>query len=101
MSTLGEILEQLSDSAEIHALLLEANDLSALSEFHRAADEQCADPCDLARGAVYAFLNGASDEDWVKLMGKMQGVLSPAGICLSEMISWSLARPTASSCSHD
>ncbi|MFZ1992374.1 MAG: hypothetical protein WAW96_21680 [Alphaproteobacteria bacterium] len=99
MSTLGEILEQLSDSAQIHALLLEADNLSALSEFCSAADEQGGDPCDLAHTAVQAFLNKASDEDWVKLMGKMQGALSPAGTCLSEMISWSLARSGTCSCS--
>lgn len=92
MSTLGEILAGLSDRSEVIALLAEAGDVVAIAGINSAADASGRNPCDLAIEAVQAFTEKANDEAWVKLVGRIQDADSPGAACLSEIISWSLAR---------
>jgi hypothetical protein len=92
MSTLGEILSDLSDPSAVIALLIEAGDSAAITGLNAAADASGRDPCDLAIDAVHAFTERADDEAWVKLVGRIQNAESPGAACLSEIISWSLAR---------
>lgn len=90
MTTLGEILARLSDRDEILSLLAESGDLEALAGFAaQTASER--DASDAVIEAVNAFTARASDEDWIKLMGRLQGASSPAAACLAEMMAWSLA----------
>lgn len=92
MSMLGEILARLRDRSEIYVLLVEAGDLSALAALERAAACAARDPCELALDAVHSFTETADGEAWTKLIGRIQDAESPGAACLSEMISWSLAR---------
>lgn len=92
MSTLGEILTGLQDRSEVIALLAEAGDVATIAGIASAADASGRDPCDLAIEAVHAFTEMASDEAWVKLIGRIQDADSPGAACLSEIVSWSLAR---------
>ena len=92
MSTLGEILSDLSDHSAMIALLTEAGDSAAIAGLNSAAGASGRDPCELAIDAVHAFVEKADDEAWLKLVGRIQNVESPGAACLSEIISWSLAR---------
>lgn len=92
MSTLGEILSSLQDRSEVFALLAEAGDITTIASVNAAAAASGRDPCDLAMDAVEAFTQKADDEAWVKLIGRIQNAESPGGACLSEIITWSLAR---------
>lgn len=92
MSMLGEVLDRLTDRSEVFALLTEAEELGVIARLNEAAENSAQDPCNIALDAVRAFAGRANDEAWVKLMGRIQGAQSPAGACLAEMISWSLAQ---------
>ena len=92
MTTLGEVLTQLQDRSEVYALLAEAGDIAMISRLNDAAAASAQDPCDVALDAVQAFTERANEEAWVKLMGRLREAQSPGAACLSEMISWSLAR---------
>lgn len=92
MSTLGEILAHLQDPSEIYSLLVEAGDLGVLATLNQVAAASATDPCDLALEAVQSFTNSADEEAWVRLIGRIRDADSPGAVCLSEMISWSLAR---------
>lgn len=91
MNTLGEILEQLGDPAEVHRLIVEAGDLSMLARLDKAAGDKGINAGDLALEAVEAFTRQADDEAWVKLIGRIQDAGAPAAACLSEMLRWALA----------
>jgi hypothetical protein len=99
MSTLGEILDRLHDRAQVYEILAVSGDLPLIAELDQIAhqldqiaQQEDGDPCDLALHAVQAFTSKADDEAWVKLISRLQNSHSPAGTCLSEMITWSLAR---------
>lgn len=92
MNTLGEILAHLQDPSEVYSLLVEGGDLDALATLNQAATASATDPCDLALDAVQSFTESADEEAWVKLIGRIRDADSPGAACLSEMISWSLAR---------
>lgn len=92
MSTLGEILSSLHDRSEVYSLLAEAGDITVIADINTAADAAGRDPCELALDAVQAFTQKANDEAWVKLIGRVQNADSPGAACLSEIVSWSLAR---------
>jgi hypothetical protein len=92
MSTLGEVLSRLNDPAEIVALLAEAGDIAAIAGINNLAASSGENACELALDAVQTFTAKATDEAWVKLIGRIQNADSPAAACLSEMISWSIDR---------
>ncbi len=92
MSTLGEIITRLSDRSEVFTLLAEAGDIKVIADLNKAARISAQDPCELALEAVQTFTEKANDEAWVKLIGRIQSAKSPGAACLSEMVSWSLAR---------
>ena len=91
MSTLGEILGQLRDRSQIYEILAGSGNIPLIAELDRIGGAANDDPCEFALHAVQAFTSEADDEDWVKLIGRIQNSPSPAGTCLSEMIAWSLA----------
>jgi hypothetical protein len=90
VGTLGEILARIDDGADLSSLLAQIpnTDLVEKLEAHAAATEQ--QPAELARQAVRAFANGADDEAWLKLVGRVQDAPSPAAACLTEMLTWAL-----------
>lgn len=92
MTTLGEVLDRLSDRAEVYQMLADSGDVVLISRLNQAADEAQEDPCEVALHAVRAFTERADDEAWVRLIGQVQDASSPAGTCLREMIVWSMER---------
>lgn len=92
MSTLGEILTRLQDRSEIYDLLAGAGDLAVIADINATAENAGRDPCEIALDAVHDFTQNADDAAWVKLIGRIQDADSPGAACLSEIVSWSLAR---------
>lgn len=90
MTTLGEILARLDDRSEIYRILMESGNAPLVAKLDNMTDEADSDPCAVALGAARDFLAKADDEAWVKLIGRVQDSLSPAGTCLGEMIAWAL-----------
>jgi hypothetical protein len=90
--TLGDLLGQLQDPAEIHQLLAEAGNVKLVAKLNEVAEARGCNPCDAALRAVDDFALHAEDEAWLKLVGLIQDADAPAATCLNEMIAWSLAR---------
>ena len=91
MSTLGGILEQLHDPAEVRRLIIEAGDVTMAARFDKVAGE-ISDGAAFALEAVEEFARRADDEAWGKLIGRVQNADVPAAACLSEMLQWAMAR---------
>jgi hypothetical protein len=91
MSTLGEILEQLQDPAEVRRLMIEAGDVIMAARLDKLAAEHGEDAGACALRVVEDFARRADDEAWVKLIGRVQNAQAPAAACLSEMLQWALA----------
>jgi hypothetical protein len=90
MTTLGEILDQLHDRSELYQILAASGNVPLIAKLDQLAHETDGDQCGVALRAVHAFTRKADDQSWVKLIGCVQDSKSPAGACLSEMITWSL-----------
>ena len=90
MSTMGEILEQLHDPAQVRRLIIEAGDVAMAVRFDKVAESS--DAGAFALQAVEEFTRRADDEAWVKLIGRVQNADAPAAACLSEMLQWAMAR---------
>jgi hypothetical protein len=91
MSTLGEILDQLQDPAEVRRLMIEAGDMTMAARLDKLACDPDQDAGALTSRAIEAFTKRADDEAWVKLIGLIQNADAPAAACLSEMLQWALA----------
>jgi hypothetical protein len=91
MSTLGEILDQLQDPAEVRRLMMEAGDVAMLARLDKLASDRAEDAGAFALQAIESFTQRADDEAWVKLIGRIQNAEAPAAACLSEMLQWTLA----------
>ena len=91
MSTLGEILDQLQDPAEVRRLMIEAGDVTMAARLEKLACDPGQDAGALAFEAIESFTSRADDEAWVKLIGRIQNADAPAAACLSEMLQWALA----------
>lgn len=91
MTTLGEILDQLREPSEVYQILAESGNVTLIAKLDQKASETDGDPCAAALKAVQDFAGKADAEAWVKLIGCVQDSQSPAGACLSEMITWSLS----------
>jgi hypothetical protein len=92
MSTLGEILEQMRDPAVVRRLMAEAGDKVMAARIDELARNRDGGVGKFALDAVDAFTRRAGNDDWVKLMGRIQGAESPAAACLIEMMQWTIAR---------
>jgi len=90
--TLGEILSRLHDRTEVYQFLTENGGMPLIVSLNRKAEESDCETCEIVIQAVDDFTAKADDAAWVKLIGRLQDAASPAGACLTEMISWSLTR---------
>ena len=83
---LGHALEEIRRNPEPAMLLIENFDLVTLARANIAAEVVGGSLSDLLRAAIDSFLGGASEEDWMQLVGRLQkGEGSPA-VCVNLML---------------
>ena len=95
---LGRALEEIRRHPDPLGLLAEDLDLVTLARANWAAEAAGASFSDILRAAIDSFLGGASEEDWMQLVGRLQnGESSPAG-CVNLMLRRYLREATDNGC---
>jgi hypothetical protein len=99
---LGDIIAQLDDETFAMEALVGLGDLALLAKVEGAAEAEGITPGDFAARAVQAFSDGASDEDWVSLIGVMGRTSDPGQVCLRKMVEFALRPATGAphACGH-
>jgi hypothetical protein len=99
---LGDIIARLDDEAVAMEALVGLGDLALLACVEGAAEVEGITAGEFAAQAVQAFSTGASDEDWVSLIGVMGQTSDPGQACLKKMVEFALrpAAPTPHACGH-
>ncbi len=90
MATLGEIVAHLDSGADLAYVLAQIGNPALLEKLEAKAAAAGQSPEDVAGQAVRAFANGADDDAWLKLLGKLNDTPLPAAACLKEMLAWAL-----------
>lgn len=90
MATLGEIVAQLDSGENLGQVLAQMENPALIEKLEARAAEVGRDPAQFAGEAVRAFANGADDDAWLKLLGKLNNTPLPAAACLKEMLLWAL-----------
>lgn len=90
MATLGEIIAQLDSGEHLAQVLAQIGNAALIEKLEAKAAAVGQEPVRIAGEAVRAFANGADDDAWLKLLGKLNDTPLPAAACLKEMLSWAL-----------
>lgn len=88
---LGDLIARLEDEAVAGEALMSLDDLSLVSRVGEAAARHDIQPGEYVVEAVGAFTNGASDEDWVTVIGLMSRAEDPGRVFLQRVVSYALA----------
>lgn len=98
---LGDLIARFDDNAVAMETLLAIGDLSLVARVEEAAAREGVTPGEFAVSAGHRFCDGASDDDWVSLIGVMSRTDDPGTVCLKKMLEFAL-RPVkaAESCGH-
>ena len=91
----GDILKDLQNEDAAAAALLSLGDIVLLAEVEAARRPLDEGVGEYVSGAAQRFAHLASDEDWLRLMTALEKAQSPAAICLTTMVRWSIARNAA------
>jgi hypothetical protein len=98
---LGDLITRLDDADVATETLLGMGDIVLLSRIEAAATQAGMTPGAFAAQAVGLFAEGASDEDWVSLIGVMGQTTDPGQACLKRMIEHALRpSPAGQGCGH-
>ena len=98
---LGDLIARLDDEVVALETLVGLGDLALLAEVEAAAAREGLDLGAFAAQAVGLFSSGASDDDWVTLIGQIGRAEDPGGACLKGMLAYALApAPAAPACGH-
>ena len=92
---LGDIIHNLAQEAGAEEALVSIGDIMLLATVKTECEEQGETLAEYASGSVRRFSNLASDDDWLQLMGKLDGSDDPSATCLSAMLRWSVKRDRA------
>lgn len=98
---LGDLISRLDDEVVALEALLGLGDLALLADVEAAAARQGLTPGGFAARAVSLFTTGASDDDWVSLIGTIGRAEDPGGACLKGMLAFALRpAPAGAACGH-
>jgi hypothetical protein len=95
---LGQALEEIRRSPDPMDLLAEDLDLVTLARANAAAEAAGASLSDVLRAAVDSFLGGASEEDWMQLVGRLQNGEGSPAVCVNLMLRRYLREVAADGC---
>jgi hypothetical protein len=84
---LGDIIAAFQDEAVINETLFSLGDLALTARLVALAAERNVSTGELAMESVGRFVNGASDEEWLTLIGQMSRSENPSGIFLRRVLS--------------
>jgi hypothetical protein len=79
---LGDVIARFQDEALVSEMLLSLGDLALVARVAELAAERDVSAGELAMQSVAQFANGASDEEWLTLLGQMSRVADPGAVFL-------------------
>ncbi len=84
---LGDIIASFQDDAVINETLFSLGDLALTARLVALAAENNVSAGELAMQSVGRFVTGATDEEWLTLIGQMSRSENPGGIFLRRVLS--------------
>ena len=90
---LGEVIARFEDEAFVSETLLTLDDLPLTARVATLAAENNMSAGEFAMQAIGRFVNGASDEEWLTLIGQMSRAEDPGRVFLRRALSRALPLP--------
>jgi hypothetical protein len=95
---LGDVIARFEDEAFIDEMLLSLDDLALTVRVTASAAESSMSAGEFAAQAVGQFVNGASDEEWLTLVGLMSRAGNPGQVFLRRVLANALSHPQGCGC---
>jgi hypothetical protein len=87
---LGDVIARFEDEAFVSETLVALDDLALTARITTLAAEKNVSAGELTRQALGRFVNGASDEEWLTLIGQMSRAENPGQVFLRRALSSAL-----------
>jgi hypothetical protein len=85
---LGDLLASFEDDGLAAEIALRVGDLATLNRMRQQADANGISVGEYAQSAVRRFADGATDEEWVSLIGAMGRTDDPGAVCLQRAFAY-------------
>jgi len=85
---LGDLLASFEDDAVAAETALRVGDLTTLNRMRQHAEANGISVGEYAQTAVRRFSDGATDEEWVSLLGAMGRTDDPGAVCLQRAFAY-------------
>ena len=95
---LGDVIARFEDGAFVSETLLSLDDLALTARIAASAAEIRVSAGEFAAQAVGQFVNGASDEEWLTLVGLISRADNPGEVFLRRVLSNALPRSQERGC---
>lgn len=95
---LGDVIAKFEDEAFVNETLLALDDLALTAQVITAAEENNVSPGEFAAHSVARFVNGASDEEWLTLIGLMSRADNPGQVFLRRVLSNAIRHTPGHNC---
>ena len=95
---LGDVIARFEDDAFVSETLFALDDLTLTARINAAAVEENVSAGEFAAQAVGQFVNGASDEEWLTLIGLMSRADNPGQVFLRRVLSNALPQSQGCGC---
>lgn len=84
---LGDVIIKFEDEAFVNETLFELDDLALTAQVVASAVESNVSAGEFATQSIGQFVNGASDEEWLRLIGLMSRAENPGRVFLRRVLS--------------
>jgi hypothetical protein len=88
---LGDMIEQLGDPAVADEMLLSLEPLALCVAVRECADEENLSAGEYCARSINRYISGASEEEWVTLIGQMSRCERPGVVLLKRALSAAIA----------
>ena len=95
---LGDVIARFEDDAFVSETLFALDDLALTARITAVAAEENMSAGEFATQAIGQFVNGASDEEWLTLIGLISRADNPGQIFLRRVLSNALPRSQKCGC---
>ena len=95
---LGDVFAKFEDEAFVNETLVALDDLALTARVFTSAAENNVSAGEFAAQSVGQFVNGASDEEWLTLIGLMSRADNPGQVFLRRVLSNALPHPQGCGC---
>jgi hypothetical protein len=97
---LGDLLANFDDDAVAAETALRLSDLTTLNRMRESAEANGLTLGEYAQAAIRRFADGASDEDWVSLLGAMGRTEDLGAVCLQRAFAYATRTDNETTSSH-